>query len=149
MGYPELLEHPSPEEYRAHFESVYCRGPIRTFDGIEVRFRRRNFNHAFFESSRRDQTKDNFSKERARRMDWIKAALEDAQAELYQGYDRRKKCWDPKRRVALTQTNYVVVIRMVGKDKAEFVTAFVADDRAEGGRHLSTVQKIRLTPKWQ
>jgi len=50
MSYPPLLSYQTIGEYRAHFERVYCQGPIVTFDGIAVRFRKEDFDHAFFES---------------------------------------------------------------------------------------------------
>jgi hypothetical protein len=44
------------------------------------------FDHAFFEwSERRGGPKDTFSADRARRIDWIAAALQDAEAELFVG----------------------------------------------------------------
>ena len=85
MAYPPLLELPGAAEYRAQFEATYCRGPFRAFDGIEVRFRKRDFDHCCFESSRRDGAKDAFSQPRAKRLEWIKAALPDPGRECYEG----------------------------------------------------------------
>ena len=67
---------------------MYCQQPITTFDNIRVRFRESDFDHCMFESSKRDWTKDKFSAERAQRIDWIKATLIDASADLRQGWDR-------------------------------------------------------------
>jgi hypothetical protein len=75
----------SEAECRAHFERIYCQGPITTFDVIMVRFRKKHFEHCFFESSGRNGIKDTFSPPRAERIDWIKAALEDPMSELYYG----------------------------------------------------------------
>ena len=141
MDYPPLVQYDKPEDYRAHFERVYCRKPITTFDGIEVRFRKSRFWHSFYESSKRNKTKDEFSVLRAERIDWIKTALQDPDADLYVGWDSRRKRHDPAHRVAVVVDNYVVVIRLTGQQKAEFVTAYVADSE-------STISRIRKSPKW-
>ena len=142
-----LLQLQSMTRYRTHFERVFCQGPVRTFDGIEVRFRKTDFDHCCFESSKQDGTKDTFSQKRAERLDWIKAALEDENAERYQGWDKHQKRYDPKRRVTLVMGDYVVVITLTGQNRADFVTAYVADTPAPPGRE-STVDKIRKGPKW-
>lgn len=145
MAYPPLVNYETIEEYRCHFEKVYCRRPIMTFDGIRVRFRKRDFNHCLYDSIReRDNT---FSRQRAMRIDWIKVALQDPDAELYVGWDNKRKRNVWNRRVALVMENYVVVIKIVGSDKAEFHTAFVADPPKEEGQ-LSTIDKIRTNPRW-
>lgn len=143
MPYPALLKLPSQDDYREHFEHTYCVQPILTFDGIEVRFRKDDFHHCCFESSKRDSTKDQFSPQRAERLDWIKAALQDRSSERYVGWDRKKKRHDPARRVTVVQGNYVVVIALQTKNrmKARFITAYVADSPA-------SLQRIRRGPKW-
>ena len=116
MAYPPLVKYPTEQEYRVHFERVYCQGTIRTFDDIEVRFRKAMFDHCFFESLRwRDDT---FSPRRAERIDWIKAALEDPNAELRLGWDNEKKRPANDRRVAIVVGNYVVIIRIYKPGKA-------------------------------
>lgn len=148
MAFPPLVHHASEDDYRKHFERVYCRRPVETFDGIKVRFRKGQFSHCFFESSRRDGNKDAFSPQRAERIDWIKATLQDPDAELYVGWDKARKRYDRSRRVALVQGNYVVVIRITGKAKADFVTAFVGDTpRPRGGK--TSVEQIRGGPRWE
>ena len=62
---PPLLRLGSETDYRCHFFLSYCRQPILTHDGIPVRFRETDFEHAFFESSGRDGVKDAFSAVRA------------------------------------------------------------------------------------
>lgn len=141
MAYPPLVQYQTIDEYRAHYERVYCREPITTFDGIDVRFRKNRFGHCFYESSRRNQVKDKFSIQRAERIDWIKTALQDPDAELYVGWDGTRKRYDRNHRVTLVVGNYVVVIRLSGTKKAQFVTAYVADSP-------STLQKIKGNPKW-
>lgn len=149
MPYPPLVAHTAEADYRAHFERVYCQGPIATFDGYAVRFRKRDFDHCFFESARRDGRKDTFSTARAERIDWIKATLEDPASELYQGWDKRKKCYDRGRRVAVVMGNYVVIIAITGPQKADFVTAYVANTPATVGRPVTTIDQIRRSPRWQ
>ena len=141
MPYPPLRIFNTEGDYRNHFEAMYCQGAIVTFDGIAVRFKKSNFDHCFFESSNRDGTKDSFSQPRSQRIDWIRAALQDAQADLYQGWDNNRKRYDPTRRVCVVQTNYVVVIALTGTNKADFRTAFMADS----GR---TLQMICNSPRW-
>ena len=148
MSYAPFIEYATPEEYRVHFERVYCRGPITTFDDIEVRFRKTRFGHDFYESTKRNQQKDLFSRERARRIDWIKKVLQDPTAELYQGWDRKRKIHDNRSRVALVVDGYVVVIRLTAPKKAMFVTAYVAGSKPTGGQRISTMDKIRSGPRW-
>ena len=141
--YPPLLDLDSEDEYRAHFHSEYCVGPISTFDGIMVRFRRHDFEHAFFESSSPTSRDDIFSDQsggRAERMDWIKSALSDPSADLRVGYDNKRRQKDVNRRVAIVKGNFVVIIRLTGKKRASFVTCFVAT--------TWTLQKIRKSSKW-
>jgi hypothetical protein len=135
--YPPLLQGKTPAEYRSFFEATYCHGPITTFDGIAVRFRKRDFNHCFFESVH--ERDDTFSIQRAERLLWIKAALQDPDAELYVGWDNKKKKLVKDRRVAIVVHNYVIVIRFTGADSAVFVTAFVAEE--------DTLRKIRKAPR--
>lgn len=138
MAYPPLVHYGTEQEYRAHFEGEYCKGTIPTFDGIAVRFRKRMFDHCFFESVHAKD--DTFSLPRAERIDWIKAALQDASADIRVGWDNVRKRPATDRRVAIVKGNYVVIIRLDGPIKAEFVTAFVAEGR--------TVTQIRTNPKW-
>lgn len=146
MDLPPFVDLESEREYRARFEHMYCSAPISTFDSIAVRFRKRQFDHCFFESTTRDGVKNQFSTERARRMDWIRAVLESPSAELYQGWDNQRRRCDPTRRVAVDFGEYVVIIALVGDDQANFVTAFVSEPPGPG--RLSAVQKIRRGPKW-
>lgn len=141
MSYPALVKYASEAEYQNHFERVYCKTPIATFDGIAVRFRKDMFQHAFYESSNRDGVKDVFSVKRSERIDWIRATLEDPKADLYVGWESKKKSYDSRRRVALVLGSYVVIIRIIQDKKANFVTAFLADT----GR---TLAMIKGGPKW-
>ena len=139
MQYPPLVQYNCAKQYGAHFHSAYCRGPVTTFDGIAVRFRRTDFDHCFFESvSAKDDT---FSSARAERIDWIKAALQDPNSERYLGWDKKKRKYRKDRRVTVVMGNYVVVIALTNASSGDFVTAFVADN-------ASTLQKIRTSPKW-
>lgn len=140
MPYPDFRIFGSEKECRDHFHATYCVDAVLTFDNISVRFRKQMFDHCFFESSMRNGTKDRFSQLRAERIDWIYAALRDTGAELFVGYDSARKREDPSRRVALVQANYVVVIALIDRANAVFVTAYVAD--------YNTVGKIRRSSKW-
>jgi len=139
LDYPPLLQGKTPAEYRTFFEATYCRGPIVTFDKIEVRFRKKDFNHCFFESV--NAKDDTFSSLRAERLLWIKTTLQDPDSEKYIGWDRHKKKYDKSRRVTLVKNNYVVVIVLTGEKKADFITAYVADSE-------ETLRKIRSSPEW-
>lgn len=147
MAYPALITFTSEADCRAHFERVYCQGPVATFDGIMVRFRKNDFDHCFFESTRRNGVKDQFSQPRSERIDWIKAALEDPHSESYEGWDSSKKRYDRRRRAAIVMGDYVVIIAFTGTGTADFVTAYLADTPARPGR-LSTIDKIRSGPRW-
>jgi len=71
---------------------------------------------------------------------WIKAALQDQNAELRVGWNNREKKPAPDRRVAIAGHDYVVVIRLTGEKEAQFVTAFIADQDG--------LEKIRTNPRW-
>jgi len=139
MAFPPLVYYQTESEYQLHFEKIYCRTPVITFDEIAVRFKKQDFNHAFFETVVKKD--DTFSSKRAERIDWIKAALKDPTSERYVGWDNKKKKYDYDRRIALIMTNYVVVISIFKIDKARFVTAFVADS-------ARSLHLIRQNPKW-
>ena len=143
MALPPLLHYETPTEYRLHYERVYCRGNIQTFDGIRVYFGTGRFSHAFYESTARDGNKNAFSQVRAERIDWIKATLEHPEAALFEGRDKVLHQYDAKRRVAVVYENFVVVIAMRlkldGSLKANFVTCYQADN---------SINKIRSSPQW-
>lgn len=148
MEYPPLLKCDSSIDYRQHFENIYCRKPITTFDGIQVRFRKRDFNHCFFETV--ETRDDTFSVERAERLDWIKVALEDPSSDLRLGWDKRRKKYDKRRRVAIVMINYVVVIAIKQDNiSADFITAFLANTEPLKGQNFSTLEKIKMGPKWK
>lgn len=142
MSYPALKTLASEADYRTYFEATYCIGPLTTFDGIAVRFRKSDFDHCFFECSNRDGNKDTFSNPRTERIDWIKATLEDKTASIYVGWNKGRKLYDRTRRVCIVQGNYVVVIALIDATKAKFITAFVADS----GR---TLEMIKKSPEWK
>jgi len=140
-GYPPLLKLAAESDYRTHFEGVYCRAPVFTFDGLIVRFRKDDFDHCFFESTQRNRIKDHFSTVRAERMDWIKAALADPNADRFVGWDRDTRQYRKDRRVTLVCGDYVVVIALVDARRARFITAYVADTPA-------SLQKLKTSPRW-
>ena len=112
-----------------------------THDGIAVRFRKKGFEHIFYESTNRDHIKNKFSKSRAERIDWIKTALEDSTLMAYVGWNKKKRRHDRKRRVVIANGCYVVVIHILGETKANHVTAYVAESE--------TIAKIKEGPKWE
>lgn len=141
MNVPDLIALSSPEEYKKYYVEKYCKKDLVTFEGIKVKFYEDRFAHAFYESSDKSKgNKDIFSIERAKRIDWIEYALKNPKAELYVGWDKKRKKYDNSRRVALiTPENYVVIIKIIGKNKGKFVTAYYADNSAK---------KIRTAPIW-
>lgn len=139
--YPPLLKLADEAAYRARFEGIYCAGAVTTFDGVTVRFQKRDFDHCFFESSQRNRIKDTFSQLRAERLEWIAVAFQDVAADRFQGWDRDTKTYDKTRRVTLVCGNYVVVIALTGATSARFLTAYVADTPR-------TLAKLKTSPKW-
>jgi hypothetical protein len=140
---PPLVVYQTEKEYKGHYYKVYCKKPIVTFDSIPIIFRKNRFDHAFYESTKRDKRKDKFSKIRAERIDWIKATLQNPNAQLYCGWDNSKKKHDTHSRVNIVYGNFVVIIRIkkeaLGNFRGEFVTAFLADD---------SIRKIKNNPRW-
>jgi len=142
---PSLICYSSESEYYNHFCRMYCDSnkPIYTFDNIRVDFYPGQFNHTFYESIDRVKgDKSIFSNKRAERIDWIKWALENQNAILYQGWNRKKRNYNPRRRVCVTDTNYIVVIQLKSNQRAFFITAYLADDP-------NSIQSISNSPKWE
>lgn len=125
------------------YRKEYCQKGVVAFDGIRVYFRENRFFHAFYESSNRVSRKDKFSEIRAQRMGWIRSTLENADSDLFQGWDNKKKRYDHVRRVCVVYEEFVVILEMRlkknGKLKAKFVTCYHADN---------SIGKIRNSPKW-
>ncbi len=120
----------SEDDLRELWRTEYCllENPIYTFDRVLVKFYEDMFDHAFFESDNWQQKdKSILSLNRCSKMLWIKATLQDPDALLKQGYDKKTKSYSDDRRVALVKGNYVVVIRFTRKKEAKFVTAFEID----------------------
>lgn len=142
---PPLIFYDTPNEYKRHYLRHYCCSKIITFDSIQVYFGSSKWEHVFYDSSLRDGKKDVFSPMRAQRIDWIKATLENANAELYQGWNKKTKTYENNRRVSVVYEDFVVVILISQLDaskipyKAQFITAYVADN---------SIKKIRKSPKW-
>lgn len=143
MSLPQLIYYDTINQYRNHYERVYCCGKIVTFDNIRVYFKPEKFDHAFYESTNRDGCKDIFSEIRAQRIDWIKATLENPNADLFTGWNKKTRCHDDTRRVAVVYEDFVVIVAMRLKQdeslKANFVTCYQADN---------SIGKIRNAPKW-
>lgn len=141
---PDFVIYETPEEYKCYYEEIYCKAPTLTFDGIKVFFSKDKFDHAFFESTKRNGVKDIFSEERAKRIDWIKATLENPKADLYQGWDKDSKKYFPHRRVSVVFGDFAVIIGLSlnkknGELKGNFITCYEADN---------SIGKIRISPVW-
>lgn len=140
---PPLLVLDNEDAYRQHFVRTLCRAAIETHDGIRVYFSPDTFEHAFFESSDRRGADDVFSVIRAERMNWIASALADPNAFCFQGWDKRRQCYTPRRRVTVVVQDFAIVLQLStkrnGTVKANFVTCFKAENSAT---------KIRSAPLW-
>lgn len=140
---PPFLDLPDEKTYLEHFLTHYCRREIKTHDGIRVFFKRETFTHAFYESSLRDNHKDQFSLRRAKRMDWIIRTLADKTAYEFQGWVTRKKNYDPTRKTAILYDTFVVIVGFSLKNdntlKGNFITCYPADD---------SFIKIQRAPVW-
>lgn len=144
MSLPALRSFASEAEYKQYFVDNYCNTEIYTHDGIKVKFHEDMFEHAFYVRAQKkwQSQKDHFAIDRGKRIDWIKYVLNDRTITPRQGYDKAKKTFDNSRRVAfLTQNNYVVIIQLVGKREARFVTAFIVDSE-------TVANKINANPVW-
>ena len=138
----QVIQGKTAAEYRALYEMIYCdfSNPIFTFDGIHVRFFKEKFEHAFYESKNwKKGDKSVFSNERAEKILWIKDTLEDSNAKLKVGWDKKNKSYDSSRRVAVVRNDFVVVIHILAPQKAKFITAYEADN---------SISKILSSPDW-
>jgi hypothetical protein len=107
---------------------------------MRVYFPRSSFEHLFYERSNpRKIYKNAFSRKRAERIDWIAKALTDRDAEIYQGWDKKRSRVDVKRLVFISQGYYVVIIKKLSDKEASIITAFPATRRA--------LRKIRLSKR--
>ncbi|MBU0539891.1 MAG: hypothetical protein KKF24_01010 [Gammaproteobacteria bacterium] len=144
MPLPSFLEYETIAEYKRHYERHYQRASIITCDGIRVYFKPQKFGHAFYQNSQgKAGAKDEFSKERARRMDWIRLTLEHRDALIYLGWNKDARCYEDCRRVSVVFEDFVVVVELSlntkGELKGNFITCYVAD---------RSIEKIRNAPMW-
>ena len=144
MSLPALRHFSDEAECKKYFIENYCNAEISTHDGITVSFHADMFEHAFYIRAQKKwkSQKDHFSVDRGERIDWIKYVLNDPTIIPRQGYDKARKKSDNSRRVAfLTPNNYVVIIQLLGKKKARFVTAYLVDGP-------DVANKINSSPVW-
>ena len=144
MSLPALRHFANEAECKQYFIDNYCKAEISTHDGIKVAFHEDMFEHAFYVRAQKKwkSQKDHFSIDRGERIDWIKHVLSDPTIIPRQGYDKARKRADNSRRVAfLTPNNYVVIIQLLGKRKARFVTAYLVDG-------ADVAAKINSSPLW-
>lgn len=136
------------DAYREHFHQNYCAAPVTLVhsDGpIQVFFDRASFDHAFFESTNRDGSKDEFSMSRAVRMPQIAEMLGGGWSALHAGWNKKVGTYDQTRCVAVvSDDDFVVVIRLrLTKDnrlRGNFITCYLADN---------SIVKIRSAPLWE
>jgi hypothetical protein len=146
LNAPALLQLPDEQAYKKHYTQNFCAAPaiFATAGGdVRVYFAGRAFEHAFFESTRRDGAKDVFSTERASRMPLIHHVLAESTSDRFAGWDSKKQTHDNARCVSVASGDFVVVIRLGTNQRDElhgkFVTCYVADN---------SIAKIRSGPVW-
>ena len=125
VSIPPLLNLADEDEYRKHFINTLCDQRIICHDGIRAFFERNTFDHAFFQSSNRDGNKDQFSLERAQRMDWITPTLQHPRTRRYRGWDGRLNTFSNDRRVEILFQTFVVIIKVIEKNDGTFKGRFV------------------------
>jgi len=130
MAYEKIKSYSISEaDFRIMWRLEYCEKEIFTFDSIRVLFFEDMFDHVFFESKNRNANdKSILSLNRLEKFYWIKEALNDPEAILKKGWDKKKKDYFKDRRVAIVKGNYVVIIVFTGYRKANFVTAYEKND---------------------
>ena len=142
MAFPDFVEYATEEEYREHYRRCYVnQNVIVTVDGIPVRFFAEVFDHAFYKASDRNRSeKDTFAPERAKRIDWIRFAIEEGGRVEYFEWTDDRGC---ERRELLIGGSYLVVLQFRGKtrDWAKFVTAF-PHDNPDRIRHDPNKQRV-------
>jgi len=138
MSLPPLRTFASEAACRAHFKAVYCVSPIATFDAILVRFRKSDFDHCFFESSKREASR--IHSPHPGHSGWTGSKLRfriPPRTSMLVG----TKTPSPTPAAAVVSGNYVVVIAITGTARANFITAYLADTPR-------TLQMIRKSPRW-
>lgn len=143
-----MIELKTIEEYRNYYHANLCATQIQCHLGFPILFRRDNFEHAFYESTRGTAVKTNiFSFERAARMDEIAPALRGniENVAWKAGWDRKKKAYSSPNRVCLTSADLAIVLN-ISRDASKriklgkFVTAYPAGDH--------TLSKLKAAPVW-
>lgn len=143
MKYKKIKSYEYTEdELRKLWHETYCLAPIITFDRIIVKFYETMFDHAFFESANHKQKdKSILSLNRCEKILWIKDTLQDPEAILKRGWNKKAKSYENSRRVALIKKDYLVIILIYAEKKARFITAYQVDDN----RNLD---RIKNSPDW-
>lgn len=140
-----MLNLADEDEYRQHYVDNFTRRPLMlpaSSGPAPIYFAASTFDHAFFESTRRDGAKDQFSLARAERMDLLPTAISDPAADRRAGWVRGS--YDHSRCVTIAVGDFVVIVRLGltrdGRLRGNFVTCFVAD---------SSIGKILRSPNWE
>lgn len=146
MILPEMKCFVNEQECKQYYVDHYCNGDaILTYDGIVVKFYEETFEHSFYVRTHKNwkAKKDKYDEERGKRIDWIKAVLQNPEIIPKKGYDKANKSYDNSRRVTfLAPNNYVVVIYLNKKLEGKFVTAYLVDNE-------DTAKKISDSPEWE
>lgn len=140
----EYDDHSIGGEYWKHFERVYCPQPVQAKNGMVVPFFPDDADHALTEEHYTNR--NDFSLDRARRVDWIKAGLESPLTEFHHKVEwkgSRLVISNENRVVCLAFGMYVVALNFIGDDEqptAKFVTAYA----------LNSEQAYRISqnPAW-
>ena len=134
MAYKKIKSYDfSEEELRKMWSDIYCE---------KVHFYSNMFDHCFYESDNRwEKDKSILSYNRLQRIHWIKDALEDPDAIKKQGWIKKLKTHDNKRRVTLVKGNYIVVIVIYAEKRARFITAYEVND-------ADNLELIKNSPDW-
>lgn len=140
------LNLPDEAAYRQYYIQNFTGRPLwfqTSMGAVPVYFGRDKFDHAFFESSRRDGNKDQFSLTRAMRMEDIGRALLAPSEDRRAGWDKKLKRYDHTHCVSIAMQEFVIIVRLgltsKGYLRGNFVTCYVADN---------SIGKIRNAPKW-
>jgi hypothetical protein len=138
---PPLLELDSEDEYFQHYVNTLVKdSPFVMPDGTKIIFYGSVFGHAFYGySSRWLKKKDIFDKERARRMDWIRATLTDSNSKCYKETITARKI----HRIVLTGTGaYLVITEVIRKGIEKFITAFPCSN--EKAAQVRTLPQFKI-----
>ena len=148
---PSLLYFPREENYQAHFRDALVRRGIAAFHAIPVKFAYKSFGHAFYESSQRSGIKDQFSRSRAERIDWIIPALTGRDTDWHHGSSKKRKGYKNTRSVSAAYENFVVVLRYCisrGGIATSFIACYDADTNIKQDADITVLARQFLQKRF-